>query len=84
MIDGTLDTHCWRCFSQNFSQISKSNFLEPKNGFGCFFYFWLTAGDALSGLISNWIKCCNSDYSVHMRNFKVTLRFKIFNSSWFQ
>ena len=46
MIDGTLDAHCWRCFSQNFSQISKSNFLKQKNGFGCFF-FWLTAGDAL-------------------------------------
>ena len=26
----------------------KVNFWSQKNGFGCFFFFWLTAGDALS------------------------------------
>ena len=45
MIDGTLDAYCWRCFSQNFSQISKSNFLEPKKWF-LMFFFLLTTGDA--------------------------------------
>ena len=34
-----LDAHCWRCFSQNFSQISKNNFLEPKKWFLMLFFF---------------------------------------------
>ena len=46
MIDGTLDAHSWRCFSQNFSQISKSNFLESKKWLWMLF-FLLTAVDAL-------------------------------------
>ena len=46
MIDVTLDAHCWKCFNQNFSQISKSNFLESKKWLSMLF-FLLTAGDAL-------------------------------------
>ena len=48
MIDGTLDAHCWRCFSQNFSQISKSNFFRAKKMALDAFFFLLTAGDALT------------------------------------
>ena len=59
MIDETLDAHCWRCFSQNFSQISKNNFLEQKKTTLDAFFFLLTVGDALRASLSK-----NLDFTI--------------------